>query len=159
MDYSSTLANMLFNPNHINYTDIAYNTDLPTYILRDNTLFFMTSAWCRDFRAWLKSYGIDLGDDRRVYTPCAKLVEGELIGYNTQFANMGNKFLDMGETTRQCYYDNLYFVEIGNHPYPKQGRFHHSWVVENYHRECHRLFNPPSDPNDFFFTMRTLVPK
>ncbi len=150
MEFSSTLATMLHNPHHINYLETWYNSEDLTYILKDNTLFKTTSVWCRDFRQWLVTHNVHVPDSRRMYTPVAKLMDGELIGYNTQFANIGNKFLEMSDSVRKCHYDNLYFVEIGNHPYPKQARYHHSWIVENYLRDCHRIINPPSDPNKFF---------
>ena len=150
MEYKSTYADMLHRPNHPNYEDTHYNSDELTYRLEDNTLYLFTSVWCRDFRTFLNEQGIVVPDNKRLYTPLAKLVEGKLIGYNTQYPNMGNKFLNMYKNTREVHYSNLYFVEIGNHPYPKEARYQHSWLVESFHRDCHKLLNPPSDPKEFF---------
>ena len=158
MDFTSTLANMLINPQHSNFSDTCYRSERLTYRLKDNTLYYLQSVWCSDFRKFLNQHGIEVPEDKRMYVPVAKLVEGKLIGYNTQYANIGNKFLDMGDGIRQCHFENLYFVEIGNHPYPKECRYHHSWVVENYHRECHQLLNPPSDPKDFFLHPNSFPP-
>ena len=158
MEYTSTLANMLYNPNHINFKDTCYRTEQLQYRLIDNTLYYLQSVWCRDFRNWLDTNGVVIGEERRAYVPVAKLVEEKLIGYNTQYANIGNKFLEMNDSTREIHFPNLYLVEVGNHPYPKEARYHHSWVVENYHRECHQILNPPS-PKDFFFSPSSFVPK
>ena len=151
MKYTSTLASMLHNPNHPNFSDTCYRSERFQYKLKDNTLYNYQSVWCNDFRNWLSTHGIDIDDQRRAYVPVAKLVEGKLIGYNTQFANIGNKFLEMGDSTRECHFPNLFLVEIGNHPYPKEARYYHTWMVETYHRECHQILNPPSDPQNFFF--------
>lgn len=158
MEYSSTLANMLINPQHPNFKDTCYRSDEFNYRLKDNTLYYFQSVWCRDFRTWLNEQGIVVPDNKRMYVPFAKLVEGELIGYNTQYANIGNKFLEMRDDARELHFSNLYFVEVGNHPYPKEARYHHCWVVENYHRECHRLLNPPSDPKQFFIHPSSFPP-
>ncbi len=158
MEYSSTLADMLHNPNHINYTDTCYRSEQLQYRLIDNTLYYLQSVWCNDFRSFLNEYGIEVPENRRLYVPVAKLVEGKLIGYNTQYANIGNRFLEMSDSTRDTHFPNLHLVEVGNHPYPKEARYHHSWVVENYHRECHKILNPPSNPKDFFFLPKDLVP-
>ena len=141
---------MLHNPQHQNFKDTSYRSDQLSYRLKDNTLYYLQSVWCRDFRNYLESNGIIIPDNRKLYVPVAKLVEGKLIGYNTQYANIGNRFLEMCDSTRECHYPNLHLVEVGNHPYPKECRYHHSWVVENYHRECHQILNPPSDPKEFF---------
>ena len=158
MEYTSTYADMLHNPNHINYTDTCYRTDNLTYRLKDNTLYQYQSVWCIDFRSWLSTHGIRIGDERRAYVPVAKLVEGKLIGYNTQYANIGNKFLEMNKDTMECHFPNLYLVEIGNHPYPKEARYSHSWMVEMYHRDCHQILNPPSDPKKFFLQLDDFPP-
>ena len=91
-----------------------------------------------------------------MYTPIAKLTEGKYIGYNTQNANIGNKLLDICDSLRDKHYPNLYFVEVGNHPYPKEARYHHNWMIDNYHRECNVILNPPSDPKDFFLHPNSL---
>jgi hypothetical protein len=150
MEYTSTLANMLINPQHLNFTDTCYRSDQLIWRLKDNTLFYLQSVWCYDFRRYLERFDIVVPENRRLYTPVAKLTDGKLIGYNTQFANIGNRFLDMDDSIRETHYPNLYLVEVGNHPYPKECRYHHQWTVDNYHRECHQIINPPSNPKDFF---------
>lgn len=150
MEYSSTLADMLHNPQHPNFKDTCYRSEELTYRLEDNTLYYLTSFWGYEFRTWLNEQGIAVPDNKRMYTPVAKLVKGKLIGYNTQYANIGNRFLEMSDGMIKSHYPNLYLVEVGNHPYPKECRYHHSWVVEAYLRECHQILNPPSDPKEFF---------
>ena len=159
MDYTSTLANMLYNPNHQNYSDTHYNSDHYCYRFKDNTVYQFTSVWGYEFSRWLEGEGIVVPDNKRLYTPVAKLVEGKLIGYNTQYANTGNRFLEMDDGLRKIHFPNLYLVEVGNHPYPKEARYYHSWVVENYHRECHQILNPPSDPKEFFFHPSSFAPR
>ena len=158
MEYTSQIADMLHNPQHPRYSDECFNTDLMTYVLKDSTIYAVTNIWDRDFRRWLETYGIIVPDNRRLYTPIGKLENGKIIGYNTQFANMGNTFLEMVETTRDNAFSNLYFVEVGNHPYPKVARYRHTWLIDNYHRDCHILLNPPTDPKKFFILPKDLVP-
>ena len=150
MEYTSTFANMLLNPNHSNYSMVWYNSDNLTYILKDNTIYQYTSVWCGVFRKWLSDNSIDVPESRYMYTPVAKLEDGEMIGYNTQYANVANQFLQEKDSIRETRYPNLYFVEVGNHPYPKVSRYHHTWLATNFHKECHRILNPPSDPKEFF---------
>ena len=150
MEYTSTLADMLHKPNHPNFKDTCYRSEELNYRLRDNTIYYFTSVWGYEFRNYLEEQGIVVPEHRRLYTPIAKLEDGEMIGYNTQHANIANRFLDMSDSTRESHFQNLFFVEIGNHPYPKEARYHHSWLVDNYHRECHKILNPPSDPKKFF---------
>ena len=151
MEYTSTLANMLYNPQHPNFKDTCYRSEELNYRLKDNTLYYFQSVWGYEFKNWLESNNVVVPENKRMYVPIAKLENEKLIGYNTQYANVGNKFLEMNDGTREIHFPNLYLVEVGNHPYPKEARYHHSWVVENYHRECHQIHNPPSDPRDFFF--------
>ena len=159
MEYKSTYADMLHRPNHPNYEDTCYRSDQYSYRLKDNTLYYLTSVWGYEFRTWIEEQGIVVPDNKRLYTPVAKLVEGKLIGYNTQFPNMGNKFLEMYKNTREVHFSNLYFVEIGNHPYPKEARYQHLWLIESYHRDCHELHNPPSDPKEFFRQPSSFAPR
>ena len=159
MEYTSIIADMLHRPNHSNYSDTCYRSDQLTYRLEDNTLYYLQSIWCRDFRNYLEGYGITIPENKRLYVPIAKLENEKLIGYNTQYANMGNRFLEMGDSVRECHYPNLYLVEVGNHPYPKVARYHHQWTIETYHRDCHQLLNPPSDPKDFFREPNSFTPR
>ena len=102
--------------------------------------------------------GVIVPDGRRMYTPIAKLEDGKMIGYNTKHANIATRFLDMSDNLRKCHFENLFFVEIGNHPYQKEARYHHSWLIDNYHRECHKILNPPSDPKEFFLQPSSFAP-
>ena len=151
MNYNTTIANMLINPNHRKHSEVLYNNEeCFMYALKDNTLYYLASVWSIDLRKWIEKQGIIVPDSRRMYMPIAKLEDNKLIGYNTQHANMGNKFLEIDSHTRSMYYPNLYYVEIGNHPYPKEARLHHQYQIGIYHKECHKLLNPPSDPKEFF---------
>ena len=159
MDFSSTLYHMATNPNHPDFSQLAYNSEQPVYVWKDNTVYYRSSAWTRDFRNWLEVQGIDLDPmERTFYHPIAIVKDNILTGYNTKEPNVANKFLEMNKSTRESYFPNLYFVQVGNHPYPKEARFHHTWIVENYHRECHQIFNPSTDPKDFFLLPKDILP-
>ena len=159
MEPTSSLYFMAINPNHVDFSQKAYNTDQPIYVWKDNTVYKRTPVWLHDFRNWLENQGIEVdSDNKAVYTPVAHVKDDVLTGYQTQFPNMANRFLDMNKSTRESYYPNLYFVQIGNHPYPKVARYNSSWLTDCYHRECHRIIYPDSDPKKFFILPKDILP-
>ena len=56
----------------------------------------------------------------------------------------------MTETTRQ-HYPNLYYVQIGNHPYSKEGRLHKSWLLENAQKNVTNNLSPPRAKTVLYF--------
>ena len=159
MEFSSTLYFMAINPNHVDFSQNAYNTDEPIYVWKDNTVYKRTGVWQRDFRNWLRDNGIDVDTDYNiVYIPVAHVKDNVLTGYHTQFPNIANRFLEMGKSTRESYYPNLYYVQVGNHPYPKEARLNQGWLVDNYHRECHRIIYPHHEPKKFFILPKDILP-
>ena len=155
MEFTSTLYHIVTNPQHPQLEEKAYNSELPVYYLRDNTLYQRQGVWERGWRNWLESEGIEICDEyRSVYHPVIKVENGIVTTWETNKANMGVKMLDMGECTRKTYYPNLYFVQIGMHPYPKEGRFHVNWAIDVAQRESHRIIYPHYDPKQYF-----LLPK
>tara|TARA_Y100001937_G_scaffold89963_1_gene121671 strand:- start:43 stop:519 length:477 start_codon:yes stop_codon:yes gene_type:complete len=154
MEYTSQLYHIVTNPQHPQLEETAYNSELPVYYLKDNTLYKRQGVWQRDWRNWLESVGITVCDENSVYHPVIKVENGVVTTWETQIANIGNKMLDMGESTRQTYFPNLYYVQIGMHPYPKEGRFHKTWRLETAQRESHRIIYPHYDPKQYF-----LLPK
>ena len=159
MTFSSNLYFMAINPNHVDFSQKAYNSDEPIYVWRDNTVYKRIGVWQRDFRNWLNDNGIDVdGDNNHVYIPIAHVKDDILTGYHTQYPNIANRFLDMRNSTFECYYPNLYYVQVGNHPYPKEARWSHAWLEDCYHRECHRIVYPHSDPKKFFFLLKDILP-
>ena len=141
---------MATNPNHASLKDIAYNSENPIYCLKNGVLYKRVGVWNRAWKNWLEENGVVVCEDRAVYHPIIKVENGIVTTWETQIANLGNKMLDMGESIRQTYYPNLYFVQIGNHPYSKNGRFHKCWQLENAQRESHRIIYPHHDPKQYF---------
>ena len=130
MEFSSTLYHMTVNPNHYEFNQKAYNTDQPIYVWKDNTVYKRMAVWQRDFRTWLRDNGVEVDTDSNiVYTPISHYGNGVLTGWHTQYPNIANRFLDMNKAVRESYYPNLYFVQVGNHPYPKEGRFPLCWLL------------------------------
>ena len=159
MEFTSTLYFMATNPNHIEYEQTAYNSEEPIYVWRDNMVYKRQGIWQRDFKKWLSENGIEVDPDYRAcYVPIAHVKDNILTGYCTQHLNFSNRLLDMSEASRQAHYPNLYFTEIGDHPYPKQARWHTSWLVDNFHRECHRIIYPHYDPKKFFILPQDILP-
>ena len=160
MEFTSTYYYYLTNPNAKVFEEKAYNNpNQPNYIWKDNTLYMRKTIWGTDFRRWLKNVGVDYDDnDLAVYTPIAHIDNGVVTGYHTHIANISNRFLDMEKTIRERYYPNLYFVQIGNHPYPKEARYNQSWLIDQFHRECHRIVYPHHDPKQFFILPKDILP-
>ena len=159
MEFSSNLYHMAINPNHVDFQQMAYNSDHPIYVWKDNTVYKRMGIWNRDFKNWLSDQGIEVDpEDRVVYTPIAHVKDNVLTGYHTQYPNISNRFLDMNKSTRECYYPNLYFVQIGNHPYPKEARWSQAWLEDMFHRECHRIVYPDQNPKNFFILPNNILP-
>ena len=159
MEFTSTLYHMAINPNHKEFEQTAHNSEEPVYMWKDNTVYKRTGIWQRDFRNWLSENGIEVDFDHRAcYIPVAHVKDNVLTGYCTQHANFSNRLLDMSEASRKSCYPNLYFTELGNHPYPKQARWHTSWLMDNFQRECHRIIYPHYDPKKFFILPKDILP-
>ena len=156
MTFTSTYYYMTTNPYHSDLKEIAYNSTYPIYFLKGNTLYRRQGVWNRAWRNWLKDNGIELCEENAVYHPVIKVENGVVTTWETQIANIGNKMLEMCDSTRQHYYPNLYFVQIGNHPYAKEGRLHKSWLLENAQRESHRIIYPHHEPKQFFILPKDL---
>lgn len=156
MTFTSTLYHITINPQHKDLQQTAYNSTYPIYFLKDNTLYRRQGIWARQTKNWLKEVGIELCEENAVYHPVVKVENGIVTTWETQLANVGNRLLDMSESIRNTYYPNLYFVQIGNHPYAKEGRLHKSWLVENTQRESHRIIYPHHDPKQYFILPKDL---
>ena len=155
MTFSSTLYQIVTNPQHSAFEEIAYNSELPVYFLKGSTLYQRVGVWNRGWRNWLLSEGVVVCDDHRsVYQPVIKVENGIVTTWETLNANMGVKFLQMPDSNRKAYYPNLNFVQIGLHPYPKEGRYHVNWIIDTAQRESHRIIYPHYDPKQHF-----LLPK
>ena len=158
MEFSSTIYHYLTNPNAKAFEEKAYNSEEPNWVLKDNTLYCRKSIWGNSFRKWLISENIEYDTyNPALYTPVANIENGIVTGYHTHLTNVSNRFLEMGKTTRENYYPNLFFVQVGTHPYPKEGRYNQSWLVDNFHRECHRIVYPDPDPKKFFFPLSDII--
>ena len=159
MEFSSTIYHYATNPNAKAFEETAYNSNDPNWVWKDNTVYMRKTIWGNAFRTWLNDVGIDYDvNNPAVYTPVAHVENGIVTGYHTQYPNASNRFLDMKKSTRELYYPNLYFVQIGIHPYPKEGRYNHTWLVDMFHRECHRIIYPDPDPKKFFFFLKDIQP-
>ena len=157
MELSSQLYSIVTNPQHPLLEEKAYNSELPVYYNKDNTLYERQGVWQRCWFNWLVQNGVSVCDNHRsVYHPIIKVENGVVTTWETQIANLGNKMLDMGESTRQAYFPHLYYVQIGNHPYPKEARFHKNWRVETAQRESHRIIYPHYDPKQHFLLPKDL---
>lgn len=158
MTFSSAIYHYAINPNAKAFEETAYNSDEPNWVWKDNTVYMRKPVWGTDFRHYLVSEGIEYDTiNPVVYIPVAHVENGIVTGYHTQLGNIANKFLDMGDDVREKYYPNLNFVQIGLHPYPKEGRYNHSWLVDSFHRDCHRIIYPDPDPKKHFFNLSDIM--
>lgn len=154
MEPTTQLQKMLLDHDHSSYNDTLFNRgEYRMYQRSENTIYLLTSCWDKDYRDWLGNNGIVIDTPRNVYVPVARL-EGDntFIGYNTQFPNMANKILTE-KILIPHRYPNLYWVDIGNHPYPKEARQQHNWQVKEYLSVCHKIVHPDYEPKNFFRTV------
>ena len=149
--FSSTLYHIATNPNHPAHKESVWNNaSQPLYHMEGNTLYQRMTIYDKRRRLWLKDMGLEIGDDYALYQPVIKVENGIVTTWETHFANIGNRMLDMEDSTRKIYYPNLYFVQIGNHPYPKQARYREGWNVMQAQKESHRIIYPHHDPKQHY---------
>jgi len=141
----STLMEMLNNPNHLNFN---YGYKLIEDTIYQRVYMHMHN---RSQYLWLENNGFTYEQARgHIYRPVARKETNEFIGWACSRANPSVFFLSMEDSVRKIYYPNLYWVERGLYPYPKQFKLSTSWQEEQYHRECHRLLLPNENPLHFF---------
>ena len=124
------------------------------YVLRENTVYQRKNFHQLDTTRWLDNFSSKFKEaDYVVYVPVATLNDGEYVGYNYEHANFSNRVLAICNTTNfKCYYPNLYWIDIGNHPYPKEVRFHHDWRQREFNKYCNKIIYANPDPSKAFLT-------
>ena len=142
------LKDMLGDKNHHRFEQVSWKQE-PCYIQEDNTIYKLHSFYGHGSKTWLDDQSsLFKENDYRVYIPVATLetVGGKpiYIGYIWERANMANYLLDL-DTTREVYYPNLIWCDVGNHPYPKFIRTGESWYEMNYNKEVTKLVYPHYD--------------
>ena len=148
MEYQSTLYHMLNNPNHEGFSYDEYH-------LVENTIYQRYYFYRQPIRRWFMDKGFTLEEiDEGIYKPIARKEGKHYIGWRGDKANPSVYFLNLDH--REIWYPNLFFVEQGINPYPKELRQHVNWTEELYHRECDMLFLPHHDPKQWFKTKEQL---
>lgn len=140
------LIEMLNDSNHSNFS---YG-----YKLMEGTLYNRFIIRSIGTRKWLLDNGFthEQVKDGFFYRPIAKKENGEYIGWHCGKPNPSVWFLSMNDKERELLYPNLYWVDRGLFPYPKQVySLNISWFEDQYHRECHRILLPPENPLEFFY--------
>ena len=156
MTFTSTLYHIATNPQHKDFEQRAYNSEYPIWFLKGNTFYKRQGIWARQTKNWFKEVGIELCEDNAVYHPVIKVENGVVTTWETQKPNIANHFLQMDKSIMELYYPNLNFVQIGNHPYSKEGRLHKCWQVDNAQRESHRIIYPHHEPKQHFMLPKDL---
>ena len=149
--FTSSLYHIATNPNHRAYKESLYHK--PTqrvYHMEGTTLYQIMTVYDRQRREWLQNMGLEIGDDCYLYQPVIKVENGIVTTWETHVANISNRILGLGKVQREMHYPNLYFVQIGNHPYPKEARYRESWNVTKAQLESHRILYPHHDPKQFY---------
>ena len=160
MTYTSSLYYMCIDPKHNDFSMKAYNSDEPSYVWKDNTVYARKVIWHNAQMNWLIEQGVKLTyEDNICYVPIANVDSDSLLtGWASDKPNIANVLLDLSESTRKKHYPNLFFAQIGNHPYPKHARIHTGYFVDSFNRECHRLIYPDPDPKKYFFRLKDILP-
>ena len=148
MSYTE-IREMLGNKEHHRFTQLTWR-DEPYYIQEGNTIFRLQSFYCRDGKTWLDEQSpLFRENEYKAYIPVATLEtigdKDIFIGYIWERANMANYLLDLQDSTRETYYPNLIWCDVGNHPYPKDIRCSESWNESNYNKSATKLVHPHYD--------------
>ena len=124
-----------------------YHGSYPLWLHRDNTIYKYKRPYEGDTQKWLEKLSPKFKEnDFRMYIPIAKKSYDKYIGYSWERKNLA-MYLLKDSITRGQYY-NLYWVDIGNHPYPKGMFFQQGWREREYLRSCHKIIHPPDNPLD-----------
>ena len=124
-----------------------YYRSSPMWLLRDNTLYKYKRPYDRQTYKWLDKISPRFKEENYVmYIPIARKSYDKYIGYSWERKNLSMHLLK-NEDIRDGYY-NLYWVDIGNHPYPKGMFFQYNWREREYLRHCHKIIHPPDNPLD-----------
>lgn len=117
----------------------------PVFIQRDNTIYQLVKSYYR--KQWLRVQSEKFhSNGYAFYIPIATMEEGTLTSYIWDKPNMAKWLLDLaGSDGKVSCRPNLYWCDVGNHPYPKEGRFNTSWIQNEVERCCHRLVYPDID--------------
>ena len=127
--------------------DRTYLGDRPVWLIRDNTLYKYKRPYDGQTQKWLEKLSPKFKEEYfRMYIPIARKSYDKYIGYSWERKNL-SMYLLKDSATRGQYY-NLYWVDIGNHPYPTGMLFQQGWRECEYLRHCHKIIHPPDNPLD-----------
>jgi len=124
------------------------------YVLSGNTIYQRKAFFRRHNTEWLDSFSPKFSKhDYIAYVPVATLEDGVYIGYTYEDANLSNQVLDICNRSKiENFYPNLYWVDVGNHPYPRAFRFNHNWRQTTYNKYCNKIIYSNPDPSKAFLT-------
>jgi len=121
------------------------------YVRQGDTIYKLHNFYGQSARVWLNGQSPLFKDNEyRVYIPVATLeTKGDnetFIGYIWEKANMSNHLL----VDYRCHgvksrYPNLYWCDVGNHPYPKDVRAETNWREGQFNKYAQRLVYPNYD--------------
>ena len=139
----SDVLEMLKDPNHRRLTDTSHMGH-PYYILRGNTIYGYKRFY--QGKTWLLSQSQKFKENSwGCYIPIATKKGDTHIGYMWERANMSSWLLSLGDATRSWKYPNLYWCDVGLHPYPKEIRRVDNWLQNSFNRIAHKLVYPNVD--------------
>ena len=149
--FTSSLYHIATNPNHRAHEESVWNKpNQRVYHMEGTTLYQRICVYDKQRRNWFISMGLEIGDDCALYQPVIRVENGIVTTWETQVANISNRILGLGKVHREISYPNLYFVQIGNHPYPKHARYRQCWSVTQAQLESHQILYPHHDPKQFY---------
>ena len=147
MQFTSQIYQVLKDKKIINVN--YHNDGLPHWVYEEGTLYQKQYLYgC----GWIRTQLNVSSETQCIYYPIGRIENGVHIGWSTQAANYSNQILKMSPHERSVYFPHLYFVQLGNNPYPSSARLSTTWVTQMWHRECHKILLPHEDPQQFFRT-------
>ena len=144
------LREMFTNSEHMTFQQETWVNE-KYYVRQGDTIYKLQNFYGQSTRVWLNGQSPLFRDNEyRVYIPVATLeTKGDtdtFIGYIWEKANMSNHLLgDYGDSSRKSSYPNLYWCDVGNHPYPKEMRLSSSWREGQFNKHAQKLVYPNYD--------------
>ena len=119
--------------------------DIPYYIKRGDTIYKLRHHW--QGKVWLNQQSSRFQENEwYAYFPIAEKRDKVFVSYVYEKANTSNWLLSSySDNARERIYPNLYWCDVGNHPYNKDIRFNHCWVHSTFAKYCHQWVLPDLD--------------
>lgn len=117
--------------------------DQLVYLKRGDTIYAIHRYW--QGKTWLREQDQRFAEnDWTAYFPIATKKGDTYISYEYERANPSRYYLEY-QSRLKTSFPNLYWCDVGNHPYPKEIRFSPCWLHSEWNKYCHKIIMPDMD--------------